>query len=246
MAAPVVSQERILREVAIQRCVDRACEGGDEDQNQANASEVCRQWHGADFEKFCDPCLLSAVLLALGAATDFGDKVIALSLKEVNDVRAERDVALARAAEAAEYAQNIMVELGPVVADAAIVGHRYGWPEVFGIVMATKRAFYAQQEELSRLRAERTWQPIETHPKRRKVAVTWVNAYGKRQTTYAVYFDAGELDMDDSYDDYDEEGKNIDAGWFEERETGDPGYYELTEPLDFWQPLPSPPGASQE
>lgn len=88
------------------------------------------------------------------------------------------------------------------------------------------------------------WQPIETAPKRRKVIVSWVNAFGKRRTTFASFFDAGELDVDDSYTDCDgadEDGKNADAGWFEERETGDPGYYELREPLTHWMPLPAPP-----
>lgn len=91
------------------------------------------------------------------------------------------------------------------------------------------------------------WRPIETAPTRRKVLVSWLDALGKRRTTCACYFGAGELDMDDSYTDSDsdgadEDGKNADAGWFEERETGDPGYYELREPLTHWMPLPPAPG----
>ena len=88
------------------------------------------------------------------------------------------------------------------------------------------------------------WRDMSSAPKRRKVIVSWVNALGKRRTTFACYFDAGELDMDDSCGDdaVDWDGKNANSGWFEEREAGDdPGYYLLSEPLTHWREIPDPP-----
>lgn len=87
------------------------------------------------------------------------------------------------------------------------------------------------------------WRDIETAPEQKPVWVSWVNAFGHRRSTKAVYFPAGTLDMDDEVpeDDRDEEGHNIEAGWFEDREAGEPSYWPLRENLTHWMPLPSPP-----
>jgi|SRR5882672_3681681 len=89
------------------------------------------------------------------------------------------------------------------------------------------------------------WQPIETAPERRKMAVTWVNALGKRRTTYASFWPIGTLDMGDEVqeDHVDEDGKNVFAGWYEESEANDESFWQLTELLTHWQPLPLPPSA---
>ncbi len=87
------------------------------------------------------------------------------------------------------------------------------------------------------------WQPIETAPERRKVLVTWINSHGKRRTTFASFWPVGSLNMGDDVSDdaYDENGKNTEAGWWEEAEANDDAMYRLTEPLTHWMPLPSPP-----
>lgn len=91
-----------------------------------------------------------------------------------------------------------------------------------------------------------TWLPIESAPERRKVMVTWVNALGKRRTTFAAFWPIGTLDMGDdtSEDHVDEDGKNVFAGWYEESEANDDDYWRLTEMLTHWMPLPSAPSAS--
>lgn len=87
------------------------------------------------------------------------------------------------------------------------------------------------------------WQPMATAPKRKKVLVSWINTLGHRRTTCAIYYDAGEIAMDDDVpDDFvDMGGDNVDGGWFEDCESRDPSYWPLNEPLTHWMPLPLAP-----
>lgn len=87
------------------------------------------------------------------------------------------------------------------------------------------------------------WEGIETAPKERKIIVSWVNAYGKRRTTFASFWPAGSIGLNEETGDefVDENGMNIEEGWFECREAGDAVDWMLNEPLTHWMPLPSPP-----
>lgn len=87
------------------------------------------------------------------------------------------------------------------------------------------------------------WQPIETAPERQKVFVTWVNALGKRRTALASYWPEGTLEMADNVPDYQvtEDGKNLNAGWWEESEGNDEAMFRLVEKMTHWMPLPAPP-----
>ena len=105
-----------------------------------------------------------------------------------------------------------------------------------------KRAEKAEQQladaerVTAALRTQIKWQPIETAPERRKLIVTWVNALGKRRTTFAVYYPLGTLDMDDDAPEewIDEEGRNAIAGWWECAEAGDSPDQYLGESLTHW------------
>jgi hypothetical protein len=92
------------------------------------------------------------------------------------------------------------------------------------------------------------WQPINTAPERRKVLVTWVNELGKRRTAMASYWPEHALEMADDVPDWqvDEEGKNIDVGWWEESEGNDDAMYRLVEKMTHWMPLPDPPSQGLE
>lgn len=96
---------------------------------------------------------------------------------------------------------------------------------------------------LAGLQASSGWQPIETAPERRKVFVTWVNALGKRRTALASYWPESTLEMADDVPDYQvtEDGKNLDAGWWEESEGNDEAMFCLVEKMTHWMPLPAPP-----
>ena len=88
-----------------------------------------------------------------------------------------------------------------------------------------------------------TWQPIETAPELRKVLVTWVNEFGHRRRTIAVFNPAGTTDMDDDCpaDAVDDNGRNAQAAWFECREASEAIDWQLDEPLTHWMPLPDGP-----
>lgn len=92
------------------------------------------------------------------------------------------------------------------------------------------------------------WQLIETAPERRKVLVTWVNALGNRRTALASYWNEGELDMADDVPEWEvnEEGANLEAGWWEESEGNDDAMFRLVEKMTHWMPLPDPPPAPKE
>ena len=86
------------------------------------------------------------------------------------------------------------------------------------------------------------WQPIETAPQRRKVIVSWVNECGKRRSTFAAFYPAGTLELDEAPDDMvNEDGTNAEDGWFECREAGDGIDWHLSEALTHWMPLPASP-----
>lgn len=100
--------------------------------------------------------------------------------------------------------------------------------------------YQTTEERLAALTAG-GWQPIETHPTGRKVYVSWINELGNRRTTCAIYYEAGDISMDDDCDDVDEDGNNSEGGWFEDCESREPSYWSLNEPLTHWRPLPSAP-----
>lgn len=87
------------------------------------------------------------------------------------------------------------------------------------------------------------WQPIETAPERRKVLVTWVNALGNRRTALASYWPEDTLDMADDVPDghVTDEGKNLEAGWWEESEGNEDVMFRLVEKMTHWISLPDPP-----
>lgn len=87
------------------------------------------------------------------------------------------------------------------------------------------------------------WQPIYTHPERRKIMVFWINAHGKKRTTFAAFWPVGTLDMGDEVpeDSVDENGKNTEAGWWEESEANDDSMWRLIAPLTHWQDIPAAP-----
>ena len=93
------------------------------------------------------------------------------------------------------------------------------------------------------------WRDIATAPERRKVLVTWANSHGKkRQIAMASWWPEGTLDMEDDVPDWQvtEEGKNLDAGWWEESEGNEEAMFRLVEPIDYWMPLPAPPSGTLE
>jgi hypothetical protein len=101
-----------------------------------------------------------------------------------------------------------------------------------------------QAQAVQALTPQDGWQPIETAPERRKVLVTGIDALGKRRTTVASYWPEGTLDMADDVPDWqqNDEGTNLDAGWWEESEGNDDAMFRLTEVvMTHWMALPSPP-----
>lgn len=88
------------------------------------------------------------------------------------------------------------------------------------------------------------WQVIETAPKERPVLVAFVNTYGNSRVVKAVYFDAGRISMEDDYPgEIDDEGCNAQAGWFEDSDSHEPAYWQMTYAPTHWMPLPDPPSA---
>lgn len=87
------------------------------------------------------------------------------------------------------------------------------------------------------------WQPIATAPQNQKVIVSWLNSHGKRRTTFAVFYPAESIPMDDNTPEecVTEEGLNSEAGWFEIREAGEASDGLFNENLTHWMPLPDPP-----
>ena len=102
----------------------------------------------------------------------------------------------------------------------------------------------SQQQEGVPQERDQGWQDIASAPERRKVMVSWVNDHGKRRTTFASYWPAGTLDInDDAPDDLvDEHGRNVEGGWWESCESGGDDQW-LDEPLTHWRPLPDPPAS---
>ena len=86
------------------------------------------------------------------------------------------------------------------------------------------------------------WQQIATAPERKKVIVSWVNALGKRRMTFAAFYPAGTLELEEAPEDMlNDDGTNTEAGWFEIREAGDAVDWHLNETLTHWMPRPIPP-----
>jgi hypothetical protein len=89
------------------------------------------------------------------------------------------------------------------------------------------------------------WQAIEAGmpANGRTVLVSFLNSLGNRRTARAAYFDADTLDMDEDglEDAVNENGANVDAGWFEDCESREPGYWPLQEQITHWMLLPLPP-----
>lgn len=104
----------------------------------------------------------------------------------------------------------------------------------------------------ARLRAlgERTWQPIETAPKMRKIIVCYKNALGKWRTVMACYYTEHALEMHDDYADVGEWSEShgmsfAPAGWYEEHDQENPLMPLSGEPL-YWQHIPHAPRQAQE
>lgn len=95
---------------------------------------------------------------------------------------------------------------------------------------------------LDRLRAEQQWKPIETRPEQKRIWVSYVTDYGRRRTTAAIFYPAGTTQMSDECSDdlVDENGNNVNAGWWEVSTE-----HEIDAPLsgepDRWLDIPSPP-----
>lgn len=52
--------------VMIQRATDRACEGGDENEDQRHSSESCHEFHGVSrLEQWCDMCLFDVAIKSI-------------------------------------------------------------------------------------------------------------------------------------------------------------------------------------
>lgn len=127
-------------------------------------------------------------------------------------------------------------------------GHADGLEEAADQLEQTLTALADLEAEMRRFAEQQQWQPIDTAPHRRKLLVSWVNELGKCRTALAEFWPAGELAMDDDVPDdaVNEEGNNVEGGWFESREAGDGTLYPLTEPLTHWKPLPSKPDAPEQ
>jgi len=101
------------------------------------------------------------------------------------------------------------------------------------------------QAEVTKLRADAGWQPIETAPKMRKVIVHYVNELGKSRCVMACYYLPNSLEMHDDYQDcgtYNEEDgvAYADEGWYEEHDSENP-VLPLGGNPTHWMPLPKPP-----
>lgn len=85
-----------------------------------------------------------------------------------------------------------------------------------------------------------SWQPIHTARPRQKVIVGWTNELGNWRTTLATFYEMGDIELDESPEDWvDEEGRNVVAGWWEDSQTREEWY--LDERPTHWMPLPPPP-----
>lgn len=121
--------------------------------------------------------------------------------------------------------------------------HERDYGPVMALCQVYNRAIFHLRGERSPARQTEGWQPIETAPQRRKVIVSWVNALGKRRQTFAAYFPEGSLEMSDDCPEeaVNDEGTNVEGGWFECREAGDGMDWYLDEPLTHWRSLPEAP-----
>jgi hypothetical protein len=65
----LVKSDGALIGVMMQRCVDRACEGGDENETQGGSGESCLEFYGdgVDLVCWCDMCLMSASINTIQA-----------------------------------------------------------------------------------------------------------------------------------------------------------------------------------